>query len=502
MRTWILGIVVSLLTLAICGVDCQTSLTGGGAWNCNTTSKLSVLPVLECVRCANPNDNPTTCTHLLATFGYQSCNPCSVNISIGSDNFISNGFPQIQPSVFQPGYNPASLVLPINRGQTATWSVRSLPLVGYKSASVTNAVPGQGLGCSGPVPSAYRICSQPCDSACSNLYVPYDPAWTTPVLTNTPICTCGCADPTSLYALVVAGCRNTSMGGNVAKYLANQGYKVVVTARKPQACSTDIVNTPGITVFPYPVNVLVDSDVKGLFQYLKQMIPRLDVVLSVPGLGYFGATQQASPVTVEQVVANNFLGHVRVVYYANQVWNNTYSNSTKFILWGSTASEAPVAGEGIYSVSKFAVRGFVENYNLDNQLFGLNGYAKYPAIVMVEPGAINTTFGQFEWFTSDYPKTSAPQEFFQGDTVYYLTNYGDNPYSVVGPQIYNLAISPSDCLNGRYAVYQLGNPVSELAPVTLSNQYTLSQPAQLQYNVESYSVFAPGFVRSLQCSDT
>ncbi len=362
-------------------------------------------PVLEQVVCTNH-----ACSHVNVTFGVKNCNGAIITIADGSSNSFT-GLPHGSaqpPTVFQPGYNQAIITLTVTHGSSVSWEITSAGKT--EKAEASNAHDGQGVAYNAVfVPEAYSLCTQKCAVNQSSSYTPLAVGQTQTIVNYAPYCVCGCVPTADRTALWIAGNRLTSMGGTSAQYAAFAGYKqVIVTTRSyspyfPYGVDPAIASLSNVWIYPISVDVTDRSSVDSLFQNLAAgnpffnipKVPKIHVLVIVPGEATVGLVGQTNGEVYEEVLATNTIGHQTVAHAFVTYYNKwaTEANGVHIIAFSSIAALVTSPGLTQYGATKAAVLSWGLGWNTERDLIALNGTTPtYPHVTIVMPTTVNTTF--------------------------------------------------------------------------------------------------------------
>ena len=89
----------------------------------------------------------------------------------------------------------------------------------------------------------------------------------------------------------ITGC-STGFGRSLAKEALAQGYKVVVTARKP-ADVQDLVADYPVTSLALALDVTDAAQIKTAVAAAIEKFGQIDVLVNNAGIGYFGAIEES-----------------------------------------------------------------------------------------------------------------------------------------------------------------------------------------------------------------
>jgi NAD(P)-dependent dehydrogenase (short-subunit alcohol dehydrogenase family) len=182
--------------------------------------------------------------------------------------------------------------------------------------------------------------------------------------------------------IVITGA-SSGIGAETAKYLAGKGAKVVLSARREaelQALAAEIQRDGG-TALAVAGDVGNAGDVRRLMDETVAKFGRVDALINNAGMGGGLNLSDTRDELLEQVLKVNVLGCALCAKYALP----HMAPGGVVINIGSVAGE--VATVGMYTASKFAVRGFNEALRREFRHHGID-------VVLVAPGFIRTEMTQ------------------------------------------------------------------------------------------------------------
>lgn len=154
----------------------------------------------------------------------------------------------------------------------------------------------------------------------------------------------------------ITGC-STGFGRELAKEALSNGYKVVVTARKPEQVA-DIVAAYPESALALPLDVTVPQQIQDAVQAAIGRFGRIDVLVNNAGIGYFGAVEESEENEVRRMFEINFFGLANmtnaVLPYMRQQRSGHILNVASI---GGLRSFPAV---GFYNATKYAVDGLSE----------------------------------------------------------------------------------------------------------------------------------------------
>lgn len=175
----------------------------------------------------------------------------------------------------------------------------------------------------------------------------------------------------------ITGC-STGFGRELARHLLASGYRVVVTARKPEALK-EFADSAQALVLKLDVtdNAQVDEAVKAA----QERFGRIDVLVNNAGLGYFGAVEESEEDKVRWMFDVNVFGLGRMTSVV--LPGMRAQRSGCIINIASLAGLHPFAGLGYYCATKFAVEGLSGALAQEVEPLGIK-------VIVVEPSGFRT----------------------------------------------------------------------------------------------------------------
>ncbi len=164
------------------------------------------------------------------------------------------------------------------------------------------------------------------------------------------------------------------IGLATATLLAQQGYSVFGTSRKPQATTLN-----GFTLLP--LDVCDAESVQHCAETVITQAGKIDVLINNAGHNLTGAVEEASAEDARQLFETNFFGVIRM---SNAVLPHMRQAGSGHIL--NISSLAGIVGVpylGIYSASKHALEGYSASLWYELRQFGID-------VSLVQPGDIQT----------------------------------------------------------------------------------------------------------------
>ncbi|MGW2449238.1 oxidoreductase [Streptomyces sp. NPDC001675] len=196
---------------------------------------------------------------------------------------------------------------------------------------------------------------------------------------------------------LVTGC-STGFGRSIATHLLNEGFRVVVTARKTEQIKQLAERDSALAV---ALDVTDESSVTAAVRRAEEHFGRVDVVVNNAGIGYFAAVEETDPETVGRLFDVNFHGVARVIH---AVLPGMRARRSGMIV--NLTSIGGLVGHpavGYYCAAKFAVEGLSESLRHEVEPLGIK-------VMTVEPSAFRTDWAGSSHETqnpiADYDRTA------------------------------------------------------------------------------------------------
>ena len=171
---------------------------------------------------------------------------------------------------------------------------------------------------------------------------------------------------------------SSGIGQATAQLLAERGFNVFGTARKPAATSSSNVTMVAL-------DVRSDDSVKACVQQVQSQAGRIDVLVNNAGYALMSAAEETSIDEAKAQLETNFFGAVRMVNAVLPAMRK--AGAGKIINIGSLAGITAIPFGAFYTASKFAIDGYSEALWHEVRPFGIT-------VTVLEPGFIHTKIGE------------------------------------------------------------------------------------------------------------
>ncbi len=179
-------------------------------------------------------------------------------------------------------------------------------------------------------------------------------------------------------AVLITGC-SSGIGYATAELLAEQGWNVYATARKPDAIS--VLEAKGAKLLP--LDVTDEQSMSEAVQTVTQAEGAVGVLINNAGYSQNGAIESVSMEDVRSQFETNVFGLIRMCQLVlpgmrAQRWG-------KIVNLSSMAGRLTFPGGGLYHATKHAVEAISDALRFEVAGFGVD-------VVVIEPGLITTNF--------------------------------------------------------------------------------------------------------------
>ena len=175
----------------------------------------------------------------------------------------------------------------------------------------------------------------------------------------------------------ITGC-STGFGRELAKLVLERGYRVAVTARKPDQVK-DLAATGEALVLK--LDVTNQGQINAAIKAAEKKFGRIDVLVNNAGIGYFAAIEESEEKEVRRMFEINVFGLSRMIHAALPGMRKRRKG---FIVnFSSIGGLRSFPSVGYYNATKFAVEGLSEDLWLEVEPLGIK-------VMLVEPSGFRT----------------------------------------------------------------------------------------------------------------
>jgi NAD(P)-dependent dehydrogenase (short-subunit alcohol dehydrogenase family) len=175
----------------------------------------------------------------------------------------------------------------------------------------------------------------------------------------------------------ITGC-STGFGRELATQALERGYRVVVTARKPD--EVEALAAKGEALVP-KLDVTDQSQIDTAIKAAEKQFGGIDVLVNNAGIGYFAAVEESEEKEVRRMFEINVFGMGRVIQAALPGMRRRRKGFIVNI--SSVAGLRSFPSLGFYNATKFAVEGLSEALWQEVEPLGIK-------VMLVEPSGFRT----------------------------------------------------------------------------------------------------------------
>jgi NAD(P)-dependent dehydrogenase (short-subunit alcohol dehydrogenase family) len=176
----------------------------------------------------------------------------------------------------------------------------------------------------------------------------------------------------------ITGC-STGFGRDLARYVLESGYRVVVTARKPEVLKEEFASSERALVLK--LDVTDSAQINAAVAAARERFGRIDVLVNNAGIGYFASVEESEENEVRRMFEINVFG---LGLMTQAVLPLMRAQRSGFIInLASLAGINPFPALGYYCATKFAVEGLSGSLALEVEPLGIK-------VIVVEPSGFRT----------------------------------------------------------------------------------------------------------------
>lgn len=214
------------------------------------------------------------------------------------------------------------------------------------------------------------------------------------------------------------------IGEEIAKLLAEQGARVLVSSRKIEDCQAvaDAINAAGGQAEAIACNVGKMEDIEAIFAHIRATNGKLDILVNNAAANpYFGHILDTDLAAFNKTVDVNIRGYFFMSIAAGKLMRE---NGGGVIL--NTASVnglQPGMGQGIYSITKAAVINMTKAFAKECAQFGIRCNALLPGLTKTKfAGALFTNDDIYQAAVQAIPMRRHAEPREMAGTVLYLVS--------------------------------------------------------------------------------
>lgn len=177
----------------------------------------------------------------------------------------------------------------------------------------------------------------------------------------------------------ITGC-STGFGRELAKYLLENDYRVVVTARNVDKIN-DLSAINKENALALALDVTDKAQVAEAVEKAEEHFGGIDVLVNNAGFGYFGAIEESDEQEVRSMFETNFWGLAEMTRAVLPKMRERRTGTIVNI--SSIGGFVGFPGVGYYNATKFAVNGFSEALQKETAPLGIR-------VIVVQPSGFRT----------------------------------------------------------------------------------------------------------------
>ena len=175
----------------------------------------------------------------------------------------------------------------------------------------------------------------------------------------------------------ITGC-STGFGRELATQALERGYRVVVTARKPDEVEALAAKSEALVL---KLDVTDQSQIDAAIKAAEKQFGGIDVLANNAGIGYFAAVEESEEKEVRRMFEINVFGMGRMIQAALPGMRRRHKGFIVNI--SSVAGLRSFPSLGFYNATKFAVEGLSEALWQEVEPLGIK-------VMLVEPSGFRT----------------------------------------------------------------------------------------------------------------
>jgi short-subunit dehydrogenase len=191
--------------------------------------------------------------------------------------------------------------------------------------------------------------------------------------------------PINEQVMVITGA-SSGIGLTTARLAAKRGARLVLAARNQEALKQLVseIQAEGHEAGYVAADVGNEDDVRNIARFARERFGGFDTWVNNAGIGIFAALFDGTTDDYRRLFETNFWG---VVYGSLEATRHLKERGGALINIGSVASDRALPLQGMYSTSKYAVKGFTDALRMELQA------ANAPvSVTLIKPTSIDTPF--------------------------------------------------------------------------------------------------------------
>ncbi len=186
--------------------------------------------------------------------------------------------------------------------------------------------------------------------------------------------------PTPSKAVLITGC-SSGIGHSTAELLAERGWKVYATARRPETIS-DLKDKGCQTL---ALDVTDEASMSAAVKTVQDAEGAVGVLINNAGYSQSGAVESVPLDQVRRQFETNVFGLIRMCQLVLPGMREQHFG--KIVNLGSMGGKLTFPGGGLYHATKYSVEAISDALRFEVRGFGVK-------VILIEPGLIVTKFGE------------------------------------------------------------------------------------------------------------
>jgi NAD(P)-dependent dehydrogenase (short-subunit alcohol dehydrogenase family) len=218
-------------------------------------------------------------------------------------------------------------------------------------------------------------------------------------------------------AVLITGC-SSGIGHATAEKLAQDGWKVYATARRPE--SIEDLKAKGCETLA--LDVTDESSMQAAVEAVSSKEGAVGVLVNNAGYSQSGAVETVPPEEVRRQFETNVFGLIRMCQLALPGMRD--QREGRIVNIGSMGGRLTFPGGGLYHATKYSVEAISDALRFEVRGFGVK-------VILIEPGLITTNFGDTATATVQ-PGDNGPYAHFNEKVSKITTDAYNGPMARLG----------------------------------------------------------------------
>ncbi len=177
---------------------------------------------------------------------------------------------------------------------------------------------------------------------------------------------------------LITGC-SSGIGRATARYLAERGWRVYATARRPES----VAGLASETITPLALDVTLEASCAAAVDHVSRQAGRMDALINNAGYGVFGPLEDIPLQEARAQFETNVFGALRLCQLVIPAMRR--QREGRIVNVSSIAGRIVAPSSGVYSASKFALEALSDALRVELRPWNIK-------VVLIEPGSVNTHF--------------------------------------------------------------------------------------------------------------